>query len=119
MMGGGWIEVGRDQGGDLIAEADAVVRAAILGIDLRRVGEVEAGQAGAMVRDTLTVVERNDWLSRALAEDPRMLDPGALEVGVDAAQVGNVGVDQLVITHGEIRMIRLEILGKIDEPLPA
>src|SRR5262249_8305932 len=54
---------------DVVAEGDGVVRAAVFGIDLRRVREVDVRQRRAHLRDQLRVVERHNWLRGALAED--------------------------------------------------
>src|SRR5215208_1861072 len=44
-------EVFGDDRGNVIAEAHTVIRASVFRINLGRVGQVETGQAGAMIRD--------------------------------------------------------------------
>src|SRR5215210_8383837 len=72
-------EVVGDERGNLIPEAHAVVRATVFRIDLGRVGQVEPGQPGAMIRYPPAVVEGNDRLGRSFAKDPGSFDPGAVE----------------------------------------
>src|SRR4051812_7446362 len=112
-------EVVGDDRGNLVPEAHAVVRATVLGINLSRVGQVESGQSGAMIRNPLAVVEGNDRLGRSLAKDPGSFDPGTAELWIDPLQKRNVRVDQLVVRHRKIRMVRLQVLRKVDEPFPA
>src|SRR5262245_42312448 len=69
--------------GDLIGypmrHRDAVVLSAVLGIDLKHVCQVHAGQRRFVRRNVLMVVDGYDRLSEWSAEYPRVFDPGAIE----------------------------------------
>src|SRR3712207_1881107 len=112
-------EVVGDERGNLISKAHAVVRATVFWINLGRVGQVEPGESGAMIRDALAVVERNDRLSRTFAKDPGTFDPGAIEFGIDPLQKRDVGVDQLIVLHRKVRMVWLQVFREVDESFPA
>src|SRR5918997_654150 len=111
-------EVFSDERGNVVPEADAVVRATIFRINLGRVGQVESRQPGAMIRNPLAVVEGNNRLGRSLAKDPGSFDPGTAEFGIDPLQEWYVCVDQLVVRQRKVRMVRLQVLRKVDEPFP-
>src|SRR4051812_27733795 len=68
----------------LIAKADGVVGAAILGIDLGGVRQEEARDAGLEWWDEVLVADRDDRLGGGLAEEPAVAHPGAVEGGIDA-----------------------------------
>src|SRR5918994_315216 len=104
--------VGNDSG-NVIPESHAVVGATVLWIDLGRVRQVEPWQTGAMIGNPLAVIERNDWLCRPFTEDPGSFDPGAAEFGIDPLQEWDVRVDQLVVRHREVGMVRLQIFRKV------
>src|SRR5215208_8303014 len=112
-------EVVGHERGNLITEAHAVVRAAVFRINLGRVGQVESWQPGARIRDAPAIVQGNYRLSRSFAKDPGSFDPGAMELRIDPLQKWDVRIDQLVIRHGKVRMIRLQVLREVDESFPA
>src|SRR5215208_5804015 len=109
-------EIVGDKRGNLIAEAYAVVGASILRIDLGRVGQIEPRKSGAVVGNPLAVVEGNDRLGRSFAKDPGSFDPGAAEIRINPFQEWDVGVDQLLIRHREVGMVRFKIFREVDEP---
>ena len=80
----------------LIRQPDAVVRPAVLGIDLGRVRQDQARHAGGERRHPLAVAERHDRLRGRLAEQPALLDPLARELRVDLPQARLVQVEQLL-----------------------
>lgn len=80
------LEVALDHLCDLVAQPHGVVRAAVLGIDLAGIRQVESRKRRTVVRDALAVVERDDGLRCAFAENPVAADPAAVEVLVDLAR---------------------------------
>ena len=72
----------------LIRQADAVVLAAILGVDLEHIGEVEAGQRRLVRRDVRAVVAGDDGLGERRRESPDIRNPVAGEGGVEPLQRG-------------------------------
>ena len=87
----------RGQGGRRLgAQPHGVVRPAVLGIDLRRVGEHEAGGGRPQRRDPVRVADGDDRLRGGLGEAPRVPDPVARERRVDRPQPVRVAVEQRV-----------------------
>ena len=104
-----------DQIGDIVAQAYAVVRSAIFRVNLRGVREIQARKRCAQAWDAIGVMQRDDRLRRALAEHPVLLYPVALELRIDALQIGDVLLEQLVIGHRQVRVVLIDIFPGVDK----
>ncbi len=89
-------EFAEQRRGGVGPEPHGVVRAPVLGVDLRRVGEHEPRDAGLQRRDPLAVADRHDRLRRGLAVQPALAHPERSKPGLMRAQPGLVARQQRV-----------------------
>src|SRR5579859_7913299 len=73
--------------GKRIRQPDAVVLAAILGIDLEHVGDVEIGDGCLVRRDVALVVQRDDRLGKGRGKAPALAYPLARKRRIEALEV--------------------------------
>ena len=99
----------------LFAEPHRVVGAAVLGIDLRGVGQDEPRHGRLQRRDALVVPDGDDRLRGRLAVQPAVDHPRAIEGRVHLAQAGQVALEQLVGVEAEQLVAVLEVVGHVEE----
>ena len=99
----------------LFTEPHRVVGAAVLGIDLRGVGQHEPRHGCLQRRDALVVPDGDDRLRGRLAVQPAVEHPRAIEGRVHLAQAGQVALEQLVGVEAEQLVAVLEVVGHVEE----
>src|SRR5207237_3934055 len=95
------------------AEPQAVVLAAILGIDVSHVRQEYADKWRAMRWQGLNIIGRDDRLGKRRAKHPALLDPARVDIGSDGANSGHVAIDHVLIGLAEERVIHRQIVPEI------
>src|SRR5262249_25634659 len=91
--------------GHPFAEAEAVVLAAILWVDVGHVGQEDTRQRRLVRRELRQVVGGDDGLREGGAEDPVLFDPRRIQVGADALECREVRVEDLGVRGGKQRVV--------------
>src|SRR5260221_5401519 len=82
-----------------LRQLHGVVLAAVVGIDLEHVGEVESGQRRLEGRNVRAVIRRHDRLRVTSGEHPALLYPARRERRIDAGKVRQELAEDLIVTH--------------------
>ena len=95
------------QPGSPPADLHGEIGAAVPGIDLAHRGEIDALDGRLDGRDVLRMVHQRHGLGVGGAIQPGLLDPVALELGVEFGQRRQEALQQLVLREPEELVLRL------------